>query len=66
VQATFVYDGDGNRVLGIVNGHTTAYVGDRYEVEGTTVRTYYRAALPERSGGGTAGQRVAMRENDAL
>jgi len=67
VEATFVYDGDGNRVLGTVNGITTAYVGNHYEVEGATVRKYYRGASPERSGGGTAvGQRVAMREDGVL
>ncbi|HKZ55602.1 MAG TPA: RHS repeat-associated core domain-containing protein, partial [Anaerolineales bacterium] len=56
VEATFVYDGDGNRVLGTVNGVRTVYVGDHYEVEGATVRKYYTAG----------GQRVAMRENGAL
>jgi len=56
VQASFVYDGDGNRVLGTVNGITTVYVGDHYEVEGTTVRKYYAAG----------GQRIAMREDGAL
>ncbi|HKZ54828.1 MAG TPA: RHS repeat-associated core domain-containing protein, partial [Anaerolineales bacterium] len=56
VEATFVYDGDGNRVLGTVNGITTAYVGDHYEVEGATVRKYYTAG----------GQRIAMRGNGVL
>ncbi len=49
--ATFVYDGDGNRVKTTVGGVTTAYVGNHYEVDGTTTRTYYYAG----------GQRVAMR-----
>jgi hypothetical protein len=31
VTATFVYDGDGNRVKGTIGGVTTAYVGDYYE-----------------------------------
>ena len=56
LEATFVYDGDGNRVLGTVNGVTTAYVGDHYEVEGAAVRKYYTAG----------GQRVAMREDGTL
>jgi len=55
-EATFVYDGDGNRVLGTVDGVTTAYVGDHYEIEGPTVRKYYTAG----------GQRVALREDGAL
>ncbi|OFV83423.1 MAG: hypothetical protein A2W26_14140 [Acidobacteria bacterium RBG_16_64_8] len=56
VEATFVYDGDGNRVLGSVGGITTVYIGDHYEIEGTTIRKYYNAG----------GQRVAMREDGAL
>jgi hypothetical protein len=31
VTATFVSDGDGNRVKGTIGGVTTAYVGDYYE-----------------------------------
>ena len=29
--ASFVYDGDGNRVQGTVNGVTTSYIGDYFE-----------------------------------
>ena len=56
ILADFVYDGDGNRVLGSVDGVTTVYVGDHYEIEGSTVRSYYDLG----------GQRIALRENGAL
>jgi RHS repeat-associated protein len=49
----FVYDGDGARVKGTVNGVTTIYLGNHYEVSGGVQRKYYYAG----------GQRVAMREN---
>ncbi len=39
--ATFVFDGDGKRVKGTVAGVTTVYIGDYYEVSGTTVKKYY-------------------------
>jgi len=51
--ATYVYDGDGNRVKATVSGATTAYVGSHYEWKGsvsTMVRFYH-----------AGGQRVAMR-----
>ena len=50
--ATFVYDGDGNRVKGVItNGPTTIYIGSHFEwANGTPVKYY--------SAGGT---RVAMR-----
>jgi hypothetical protein len=51
-SATFVYDGDGNRVRATFGSATTVYVGNYYEKEGSTVRTYYYAG----------GARVAMRE----
>jgi len=39
---TFVYDGDGKQVKSTVNGVTsTIYIGNYYEKEGSTVRTYY-------------------------
>ncbi|OFV83425.1 MAG: hypothetical protein A2W26_14150 [Acidobacteria bacterium RBG_16_64_8] len=56
VQASLVYDGDGNRVLGTIDGVTTVYVGDHYEVEGATVRKYYAAG----------GARIAVREDGVL
>jgi hypothetical protein len=54
ITASFLYDADGNRVQGIVNGVTIKYVGAHYEVEGTTVRKYYyaggvRIAIPSAS-----------------
>ncbi len=50
--ATFVYDGDGNRVKTAFGSTTTVYVGNTYERDnGTTVRKYYYAG----------GVRVAMR-----
>ena len=43
--ATFVYDGDGNRVKGTVGSATTAYVGNYFEWTGstTTMKKYYYA-----------------------
>ena len=43
VTATFVYDGDGNRVKGSVSGATTAYTGNYFEWTGstTTMKKYY-------------------------
>jgi RHS repeat-associated protein len=51
--ATFVYDGDGQRVKGTVAGVTTAYIGNYYEWTGsaTTAKKYYYAGS----------QRIAMR-----
>ncbi len=49
--ATFVYDGDGNRVKATFGSTTTVYVGAIYEKSGSTVRQYYYAG----------GVRVAMR-----
>jgi RHS repeat-associated protein len=56
--AQFVYDGDGNRVLATVDGVTTVYAGDHYEIEleTGTVRKYYSAG----------GVRVAMKQGDIL
>ncbi len=49
--ATFVYDGDGQRVKSTLNGVTTSFVGNYYEKTGKNSTKYYYA--------GTA--RVAMR-----
>jgi YD repeat-containing protein len=50
--ATFVYDGDGNRVKTTFGATTTVYVGNTYERDnGSTVRKYYYEG----------GVRVAMR-----
>jgi YD repeat-containing protein len=42
-SATFVYDGDGNRVKATFGSMTTAYVGNHYEREGSTVRKCHYA-----------------------
>jgi RHS repeat-associated protein len=52
-SASFVYDGDGQRVKSTLGGVTTAYIGDYFEWTGSTstmVKYYY-----------AAGQRAAMR-----
>ena len=54
--ASFVYDADGQRVKGTINGVTTVYVGNHYEKQGSTIKKYYSPG----------GQRVAMRENGTL
>ena len=53
VSATFVYDGDGNRVKSIIGTTNTVYIGGYFEWSGSssTMRRYYYAG----------GQRVAMR-----
>jgi RHS repeat-associated protein len=56
VSASFVYDGDGRRVKATVNGVTSYYVGDHYEVSGGVVKKYYTAG----------GQRIAMRSGGTL
>jgi RHS repeat-associated protein len=68
-SASFVYDGDGNRVKATFGSTTIVYVGDYpglpragYEQEGSTVRKYY--AIP--AGGYADGRRVAMREGSTL
>ena len=56
-SATFVYDGDGKRVKSVFNGTTTTYfVGNHYEVTGSTTIKYYYAGS----------QRIAMRTNGTL
>jgi len=56
-NATFVYDGDGRRVKSTFNGTTTTYfVGNHYEVTGSTITKYYYAGS----------QRIAMRTNGTL
>ncbi|MCE7980173.1 MAG: RHS repeat-associated core domain-containing protein [Caldilinea sp. CFX5] len=54
--AGFTYDGDGVRVKGMVNGVTSLYLGNSYEVTNGVQRKYYYAG----------NQRVAMRDNGAL
>jgi len=51
LTASFVYDGDGNRVKSTINGTTTTFVGNHYEVTGSTITKCYFAGA----------SRVAMR-----
>ena len=55
--ASFVYDGDGNRVKSVVNGVTTYFVGNHYELTDTGVVTKYYYA---------GSQRIAMRKGTTL
>lgn len=50
-SASFVYDGDSQRVKATFGSTTTVYVGSYYERTGSTVKKYYYAG----------GRRVAMR-----
>jgi hypothetical protein len=43
--ATFVYDGDGNRVKGTVSSVTTTYIGNYYEWSGSTAICRGRSIL---------------------
>ncbi len=56
VSSTFVYDGDGNRVAQTVNGVTTYFVGNHYEVTNGVVTKYYFAGAT----------RLAVRTNGTL
>jgi RHS repeat-associated protein len=52
--ANFSYDADGKQVIGTVNGVTTYYVGQHYEVKNDVVTKYYFAGatrLAVRTGG---------------
>ncbi len=52
--ASFAYDADGKQVIGTVNGVTTYYVGNHYEVKNDVVTKYYFAGatrLAVRTGG---------------
>jgi RHS repeat-associated protein len=57
INASYVYDGDGQRVKATVGGVTTVYIGNYYERDnGTTVRKYYYAGAVRvalRTGGNT-------------
>jgi RHS repeat-associated protein len=55
-SASFVYDGDGQRVKSTFGGVSTTFVGNHYEVTGSTVTKYYYAN----------GQRIAMRTGSTL
>ena len=58
VTASFVYDGDGNRVKGVVNGTTTYYVSNYFETSETlaTTKSYYYEGSTQ----------VAMRQNGLI
>ncbi|MFZ2360343.1 MAG: RHS repeat-associated core domain-containing protein [Anaerolineae bacterium] len=57
INASYVYDGDGQRVKATVGAPTTVYIGNTYERDnGTTVRKYYYAGAVRvalRTGGNT-------------
>jgi YD repeat-containing protein len=54
--ANFYYDGDGKQVTATVNGVTTYYVGNHYEVKNSVVAKYYFAGAT----------RIAVRTNGTL
>jgi RHS repeat-associated protein len=56
VVASYVYDGDGNRVKSTQGATTTAYVGSHVEWSGTTLTKYYYAGS----------QRIATRRGSTL
>jgi YD repeat-containing protein len=43
VVATFTYNGDGQRVKQTLNGVTTTFVGETYEITGAAVKKHYHA-----------------------
>jgi RHS repeat-associated protein len=52
--ASFVYDGDGKQIKATVNGTSTVYVGNHYEIKNSVVTKYYFAGsmrLAVRTGG---------------
>ncbi len=54
VTASYVYDGDGNRVKESISGVTRVFVGNTYEVDNGAVKKYYYAGstrVAENSGG---------------
>jgi len=52
----FVYDGDGVRTKRTASGGTTVYVGQYYEVQGSTIKKYYYLG----------GRRIALKEGSAV
>ena len=50
VSASFVYDTDGNRVKGTVNGTTTVYIAGLYEYQGGATTLYYEGNALRRTG----------------
>jgi hypothetical protein len=56
ISATFLYDGDGQRVAKTINDVTTYFISTYYEVTDGVVTRYYYAG----------GQRIALRQNGTL
>ncbi len=50
VSATFLYDAEGNRVKGTVNGVTTVYLAGLYEYQNGAVTKYYEGGAMRRTG----------------
>ena len=61
--ASFVYDGDGQRVQSTVNGVTTSFVGNWYEWKNGAMGAKYYGVYTERERS-AAGQRIAMRQDN--
>jgi hypothetical protein len=51
-----MYDADGRQVKATINGETTLYAGQHYEVTGSSITKYYFAGS----------QRIALRKDNAL
>lgn len=69
--ASFVYDGDGNRVKATVGGVTTSYVGNYFEWSGSTstmVKYYYAGSqrIAMRTGSGTTNTNLKWLLGDHL
>jgi hypothetical protein len=56
VSASFLFDGDGNRVKSTINGTTTTFVGTYYEITGSSITKYYYQGS----------SRVAMRTSNGV
>jgi RHS repeat-associated protein len=56
VTASFVFDGDGNRVKSTIASTTTTFVGTYYEVTGSSVTKYYYAGT----------NRIALRNSSGV
>ncbi|MFN8493908.1 MAG: hypothetical protein U0350_40290 [Caldilineaceae bacterium] len=46
ISASFIYDADGNRVKGTVNGTTTVYLAGLYEYQSGATTLYYEGNAP--------------------
>ncbi len=62
--ASFSYDADGKQVIGTVNGVTTYYVGNHYEVKSGVVTKYYTST--SLSAGFAGATRLAVRTGGTL